>query len=383
MTKYKLAFVIERYFEFGGLQRDMRRLALACAEQGHDVTVFTGKWEGSDEPLIHIEIIDFKALSNHRTMKKIDDFVGTLRQEGRFDCITGFNRVGGLDVYYGGDVCLKAKLQQRHQMWRRILPRYRTYLELERGVFGPASDTELMLLAAIEAENIRQAYETAPERMHLLPPGIDRDRFVANPLPGEKTNHFRKELGVRDDELMILTVGSSFRTKGIDRAIHAIASLPDELKKRCRYIVVGLGKEKKFGAIAQKAGIGNRICFTGGRGDIANFYYSADVLFHPARTENTGTILLEAMVTGLPVIATENCGYAHYIQQASAGAVCPEPFDQIQLNALLRDILADDGQRQEYGKNASKYCQTADIYSMVARGVEIIVARAKKNRGEQ
>lgn len=380
MTTYKLAFIIERYFEFGGLQRDMRRFALACAREGHDVTVFTNRWEGSQEPLIAIEIIDIRMSSNHRTIKKIEDFVYDLRRENKFDCITGFNRVGGLDVYFGGDICLKAKLQQQHQMWRRFLPRYRTYLELEAAVFGQASDTDIMLISSMESETIQRVYRTASERIHLLPPGIDRDRFVANFLLGEKRNRFRKEFSIQNDDLMILTVGSSFRTKGIDRAIHAIASLPQDLKRRCRYVVVGQDNENKFGAMARKMGIGDHVFFTGGRNDIACFYHAADVLLHPARTENTGTTLLEAMVTGLPVLATENCGYAHYIQDANAGAVCPEPFQQAKLNTLLRAILANSGQQQEYAKNGREYCQNANIYSMIEKGVQVIVNRAEKNR---
>ncbi|MEN8128098.1 MAG: glycosyltransferase family 4 protein [Planctomycetota bacterium] len=380
MTEYKLAFVIERYFEFGGLQRNMRRLALACAGQGHAVTVFTGRWEGPDEPSINIEIINFKAFSNHGTIRKMQRFVRALRCKDKFDCLVGFNRVGGLDVYYGGDVCLKAKLLEHGQMWRRFLPRYRTYLQLEEAVFGPASDTELMLISPGEAERFRRNYHTAPNRIHLLPPGMDRDRLTANPLTAEQRDSFRKDLGILADEIMILTVGSSFRTKGIDRAIDAIASLPENIKKRCRYIAVGQGKERQFKAIAEKAGIGDCITFTGGRKDISNFYHAADILIHPARTENTGNTLLEAMVTGLPVLATGNCGYAHYIQEANAGAVCGEPFEQKQLNQILHDILTDDQRRQEYGKNGSEYCRTADIYSRIEKGAEVIVNRAQKKR---
>jgi len=113
------------------------------------------------------------------------------------------------------------------------------------------------------------------------------------------------------------------------------------------------------------------------------FYRAADLLIHPARTETTGTTLLEAMVTGLPVIVTGNCGYAHYIQKAGAGAVCPEPFDQRKLNTMLCDILTNDQLRTQYGENAREYCRTADIYSMVARGVEVILARAKGNRSQE
>ena len=383
MVQYKLAFVIERYFEFGGLQRDMRRFALACAKKGHDVTIFTRQWKGQQEPLLKVEVVEFKAWSNHGTIKKMESLVRTLRQKSEFDCITGFNRIGGLDVYFGGDICLMAKLQQQHQMWRRFLPRYRNYLELEEAVFGQASDTDIMLISPTELKTIQRIYKTSPDRLYLLPPGIDRDRLDANPLIGEKRNQFRKEFGVQDNDLLVLTVGSSFRTKGIDRAIHAIASLPDGLKKRSRYLVVGQGNEKKFRAIAKKAGLDSRVYFTGGRSDISNFYYAADILLHPARTETSGGTLLEAMVTGLPVIVTENCGYASYIQDANAGAVCLEPFDQRQLNALLNSILSDDQQRIQCGENACEYCKTADIYRMVEAGTQIILNRAEKNRGSR
>jgi len=314
MVKYKLAFVIERYFEFGGLQRDMRRFALACAQSGHGVTVFTGQWDGSDEPMLNVQIIDFRMPSNHGTMKKLEDFVLNLRRQNEFDCVVGFNRVAGLDVYFSGDVCLRAKLQQQGRLWRRFLPRYRTYLQLEEAVFGPDSDAELMLISPVEAEKFQHAYHCAPQRIHLLPPGIDRARLTTHSLAGKQRDAFRKELGVSKDDLLLLTVGSGFRTKGIDRAIHAIAGLAEEHQERCRYIVVGQGKARRFKAIAQKLGIGDRVSFVGGRRDVPSFYHAADLLIHPARTENTGTTLLEAMVTGLPVLATDNCGYAHYIQ---------------------------------------------------------------------
>jgi UDP-glucose:(heptosyl)LPS alpha-1,3-glucosyltransferase len=89
------------------------------------------------------------------------------------------------------------------------------------------------------------------------------------------------------------------------------------------------------------------------------------------------------MVTGLPVIVTSNCGYATHIQKAFGGLVCPEPFNQKNLNLALKDILANDRQRAQYGKNAFEYCKNADIYSMIEEGVKVILSRAQKNRGER
>ena len=52
---------------------------------------------------------------------------------------------------------------------------------------------------------------------------------------------------------------------------------------------------------------------------MAGFYHAADYLVHAARTENTGTVLIEAMICGLPVLVTGNCGFAFHVHDADAG----------------------------------------------------------------
>jgi UDP-glucose:(heptosyl)LPS alpha-1,3-glucosyltransferase len=251
---------------------------------------------------------------------------------------------------------------------------------MEAAVFGPKSDTDILVLSPIELASIHDMYRTDRARLHVVPPGIDRERITRDPLQGRARQDVRSDLGVNENDLMILTVGSGFRTKGIDRAIKAIGALPAGLKKNCKYVVVGEGKQRAFQKIAQLAGVGFRVIFSGGRADIGNFYYAADLLLHPARTENTGTTLLEGMIAGLPVLVTENCGYAHYVAEAQGGRLCPEPFEQMQLNRMLEEILTNEQDRIRYGRSARDYCETADIYSMTEKAVDVILDRARKNR---
>ena len=120
-------------------------------------------------------------------------------------------------------------------------------------------------------------------------------------------------------------------------------------------------------------GVAERVQILKGRSDIPRFLLGADLLIHPAYNENTGTVLLEALVSGLPVLVTDVCGYAHYIAEADAGRVLGSPFEQAQLNQTLAQMLADDAQRAAWGRNGLAYAETADLYSMPERAADVIL----------
>ena len=101
---------------------------------------------------------------------------------------------------------------------------------------------------------------------------------------------------------MLLHVGSWFARKGVDRAMAALAALPEELRTKAKLVVVGDDNVKPFVRLARSLGIADQVRFRGATEDIARFYYAADLLIHPAYTENTGTTLIEAMVCGLPAL---------------------------------------------------------------------------------
>jgi UDP-glucose:(heptosyl)LPS alpha-1,3-glucosyltransferase len=293
------------------------------------------------------------------------------------DCLVGFNKMAGLDVCWCGDPCLSARLREEKALPVRWLPRYRTYLRLEELVFSQAGDAELLILTESERERIVADYGTSQDRMHLLPGGIDPARFGRASADGGQS--IRQELGIDSKSLMVLSVGSSFRTKGVDRSLRAISRLPEATRRMTEFVVVGNGDQRRFRRLAERLAIGDRVHFTGGRDDVADFYRAADILLHPARTETAGHILLEAMICGLPVVVTGNCGYAFHVERAEAGLLCPHPFGQSKLDQLLvRALCSSD--RDLWRRKALDYCQRTDLYSMVDRAADVIVSRAERNR---
>ena len=110
---------------------------------------------------------------------------------------------------------------------------------------------------------------------------------------------------------------------------------------------------------------------------IRAFYYSAELLLHPARSENTGNALIEAMVCEVPVLATDLCGYGFHVADADAGLLCPTPFSQETLNGQLLSMLT--GQREQFRRGARAYCERVDLYSLVDRASDAIIARAARH----
>ncbi len=375
----RLAFCLYKYFPFGGLQRDFLRIALACQAVGAAVRVYALSWQGEVPAGFELVIVPVRAWSNARRYAKFSAWVARDLAARPVDRVVGFNKMPGLDVYFAADACYEEKARSlRHPLYR-FSGRYRHFAAYERAVFAPASSTQILLIAPAQQAVFQQYYATPAARFHVLPPGIARDRRApAN--AAEIRAEFRREFGLADDDFLLLQVGSGFKTKGLDRSLLALAHLPAALRERTRLIAIGQDEPSGFRRMAAGLGLAERVAILAGRSDIPRFLLGADLLIHPAYNENTGTVLLEALVAGLPVLCTAVCGYAPYVDAAQGGQVLPEPFAQDALDAALAAIMANAPLRRSWQQNALAWAETADIYSNAERAAAVIMGAAAGER---
>jgi UDP-glucose:(heptosyl)LPS alpha-1,3-glucosyltransferase len=170
---------------------------------------------------------------------------------------------------------------------------------------------------------------------------------------------------------MLLMVGSGFKTKGVDRSLHAVASLPESLRAKTRLIIAGEDNPRAFLKLAHNLGISELVEFVGGREDIPDLLFAADFLLHPAYRENTGTVLLESVAAQLPVLCSGACGYAFYIKKAQCGHVLSTPFVQSEMNVTLASML-DSPESHIWKKRAARYVEENDLFSMPEKVVDVI-----------
>ncbi len=368
----QLAFCLYKYFPFGGLQRDFLRIALACQARGHAIRVYTLSWQGEVPAGFEVVTVPVRALTNARRYGKFSAWVARDLAQRPAERVVGFNKMPSLDVYFAADPCYEEKAQTLRNPLYRLSGRYRHFAAYERAVFAPESRTEILMISQVQQPFFEKHYATPKSRFHLLPPGIARDRRAPPEAPAIRAA-FRAEFGLGDDDLLLLQIGSGFKTKGLDRSLQALAHLPEDLRGRTRLIAIGQDEPSQFQRMAAGLGLAGQVDILAGRDDIPRFLLGADLLVHPAYNENTGTVLLEALVAGLPVLCSAVCGYAHYIDEAAGGRVIPEPFAQATLDGFLQEMLVDRAQRAVWQRNALAWAESADIYSNAERAAEIIL----------
>jgi len=363
-----LAFVLFKYFPYGGLQRDCMKIAVECRKRGHAVSLYCLEWSGPKPEGMDVHVLSVHSWRNYH---RYDQFVEKVHQEIErqgYDGVVGFNRMPGLDVYFGADPCFAVKCQHRSN-WYRWLPRSRSFLRAEQAVYGRGSKTHILLLSDLEINEIKHIYDTSDARFHLLPPGVARDRLAGADYQ-QRRQTFRQQLGVKDDEKLLLMVGSGFRIKGVDRALNAMKQLPETLRSKTQLMILGRDNQAPFERMARQLGLEDRVHFMGGRDDAPCFMFAADLLIHPAYRESAGMVLLEAVAARLPVLVTDTCGYSFHIERSKAGIVHQSPFDSERFAAELVQMLSEE--TGSWQRAAVEYVAQTDIFGLAETAANVI-----------
>lgn len=180
--------------------------------------------------------------------------------------------------------------------------------------------------------------------------GVDPEVFH----PDRRDMAWRREQGFADDQPVIAFLGRLVLEKGLNDFAAAIARLRRE-NPAFGVLVIGDGParaqfEQALGGIAVFAG------YQQGAG-LARAIASADILLNPSSTEAFGNVSLEAMASGVPVIAADATGNSNIVIDGLTGALIPPGDIDGYTGALLR-YLADPLLRKAHAFNATAHSQS-------------------------
>ena len=366
----KLALCLFNYFPHGGLQRDFITITEACLRRGHEVTAIAQTWQGPRPKDLNVVLLPNGKLTNHGGCKRFAKELQQYFTDNPQDVVVGFNKLPGLDVYFAADGCYRTFARKTHHFLYQYTPRFRTYSALEKCVFDEKGAPTILALTPQQCEEYQTQYGTEKHRFHLLPPGVEAGRVPTAEYPSIR-EALRNQWVVAEDEWLLLFVGSAFKTKGLERALFALAHLPPAIGAKVQMMVVGDDKIPPYEKLAKQLHIHDRVSFLSGRDDVWKLMLAADLLIHPAHLESAGKVLLEALVAGLPILTTDNCGYAHHVAKAKAGIVLPSPFSQITLDDALASML-DEKLLSTWRINGLAYADREDFYSLSHKAIALI-----------
>lgn len=197
---------------------------------------------------------------------------------------------------------------------------------------------------ALVAPSESQIAELKAQRMHhdisIWSRGVDRDIFD----PARRDLGWRRAQGIADDEVAIAFLGRLVMEKGLDTFAAAIAELR-RMQVAHKVLVIGDGPARGWfeGAMPGASFAG----FQTGR-DLGRALASADVFFNPSVTETFGNVTLEAMASGLPVVAAGATGAASLVVDGETGALVP-PGDAAAFARALAPYCTEPALLREHG----------------------------------
>ncbi len=173
--------------------------------------------------------------------------------------------------------------------------------------------------------------------------GVDRSIFG----PDKRDPAWRRELGFAEDDVVIAFLGRLVMEKGLDKFTETMRLLRERGAPH-KVLVIGEGPARKW----FEDNLGEEACFIGFRSGAAlgQALASADLLFNPSITETFGNVTLEAMASGLPVVAAGATGTTSLVQDGVSGTlIVPEgDVSPAYADAIAR-YIADPGLRAQHG----------------------------------
>lgn len=157
--------------------------------------------------------------------------------------------------------------------------------------------------------------------VHIIPTGIEIERFYKEKVSLDKLNTLKSELGITKDDITVLFVGRIASEKDVEFLINNHSSLL-KVNKNIKLLIVGDGPDlDNYKKLASKNKISDKVIFTGKVAwkDIPLYYNIGDIFTTASHTETQGLTVIEAMASSLPVVALDDEAFRNTVIDGLTG----------------------------------------------------------------
>ena len=210
-----------------------------------------------------------------------------------------------------------------------------------------------------EAEEWAWTYGARPERIRVVPPGVDLTVFRPRNRAASSTR-----IGFPGEQL-VLFVGRLERLKGVEVILRALALVNRGRDRAARLLVIGEdsrdaeeSEQLRLRTLAESLGIESQVTFLGSvaHAQLAHYYAAATVCVMPSYSESFGLVALEAQASGCPVIAADVSGLRSVVRNEVTGSLVPG-HDPAAYAQRLRRLLDEPDLAEQMGRRGTLLAQ--------------------------
>ena len=362
-----------------GVGEHVHNLALALTRLGHDIHVLTANYPVPRTPYLAPRApfpvsrlgraLVLPAYGGHFTLP-----VG-LRLNSRVKQFFAGNRFDVVHCHgiFPPEICYYAALHSPAPVvvtFHSLVARLPGFIRSGFRALFPALRRKVKARIAVSEPERAWTQNWFPGECRVIPNGVDTTRFTPDARPARPRT---------DNEPTVLYVSRLDERKGILVLLRAMPRVLAEFP-RCRLLVVGSGPLlEKCNRLCAESRLTAAVEFAGPvpPDDLPGWYASATAFAAPALgPESMGIILVEAMASGVPVVATDLAGYRTVVTHGSDGLLVP-PGDAHALATSLLALLRNSdlrGRLRDSGRKRSLEFAWPEI----ARGVEEVYGEAVK-----
>ena len=354
--------------EPGGRRVVIRILIKYLVRSGHEVhLIVLGEIPSPSDFIEELTGFGGKVLILHLPRKSILDVTIPLK-------ISAYCRNHGIRIVHCHEaasqwVAVKTKIFSRHL---KIFMSFHRSLDIENTTicdrirnFLSGLITEKIIVCSRERRDFYFDRNWINARkISVVPNGTEVETFFKN---RRSRTELARSLGFDDEMFNIGCVGHFGEEKGIDLCLRAFLSLPVDIRKNSNLIVIGAGttERKEYLSSLLDGRTPNNVHFLGYKKNIQEYYNLFDMFLHLPRKEAFGLVIIEALASGLPIVATRVGGIPDIIVDGGGVLVNPENVIQ-ESRQFIISLHSDDRMRKSLGKKAVEYARKK--YSMEVFG---------------
>jgi UDP-glucose:(heptosyl)LPS alpha-1,3-glucosyltransferase len=210
------------------------------------------------------------------------------------------------------------------------------YLWIEKKQFACGKNRLFIAVSENIKKDVRANYFLTEEDFGIAYPGVNMYQYKKVNTK-ENRDRQRSKLGIDNNCIVILFVGTEFKRKGLEALLRGIAALA---KDNIKLLVAGGGKQKKYLKLAKRLGIENNVVFLGLVQNIEDTYAMADIYVLPTLSDPSPMAPIEAMASGIPTIMSspEYAGSAEHIKNGEA-LLLENPDDPLEIKTCLNKLM--------------------------------------------